>query len=137
MSLELQDDHMCYVCGKDNASGFRLDFEHPQKGLLTAKVVFSKEHQGYRNLVHGGMVAMLLDEIMVNLAWKEGIPAVTAELNVRLKKPTQVGEAVYFEGRIESEESRTLHTSATAKNQAGELLASATAICVRINKGVQ
>ncbi len=133
MSLNLQDDHMCYVCGKDNPQGFRLDFEHPQKGVLTAQVVFSKEHQGYRGIVHGGMISMLLDEMMVNLAWKEQMPAVTGELTVRLKKPTPVGERVFFEGRIDRQESRLLHASATAKNQKGELLASATAVCVRIN----
>ena len=137
MSLDLQDDHMCYVCGKENAAGLRLDFQHPRPGVLTAQVVFGKEHQGYRDIVHGGMVAMLLDEMMVNLAWKEGKPAVTAELTVRLKKPTAVGEKVFFEGQIDREEARLLHASATAKNAQGELLASATAICMRIKKGVQ
>ena len=125
---------MCYVCGKDNPQGFRLDFKHPAKGVLQAEVVFSKEHQGYRGIVHGGMVTMLLDEMMVNLAWLEKTPAVTAELSVRLKKPTKVGERVYLEGRIDQEEAKLLRTSATAKNAAGELLASATAVCVRIRK---
>ena len=131
MSLDLQDDQMCYVCGKKNLAGFRLDFKHPKKGVMTASVVFSKEHQGYKNIVHGGMISMLLDEIMVNLAWKEKKPSVTAELTVRLKKPTKVGERIFLEGRIDGEEPRLLRTSATAKNKAGELLASATAVCVR------
>ncbi len=135
MSLDLQDDHMCYVCGKDNPAGFRLKFQHPQSGVLTADTVFSKEHQGYRDIVHGGMITMLLDEMMVNLAWLEGKPAVTAELNVRLKKPTRVGERVFFEGRIDSEESRLLRASATARNAKGQILASAAAVCVRIKKG--
>jgi len=134
MTLDLNDDHMCYVCGKDNPQGFRLDFQHPEPGVLTADVVFSKHHQGYRDIVHGGMMSMLLDEMMVNLAWKEGKPSVTGELNVRLKKPAAVGEKVFFEGRIDREESRLLHTSATAKNALGEILASATAVCVRIRQ---
>ena len=125
---------MCYVCGKDNPQGLRLDFQHPQKGVLTATVVFSKEHQGYRDIVHGGMVSMLLDEMMVNLAWKEGKLAVTAELNVRLKKPTPVGKKILFEGRIDREEPRMIHASATAKDEKGVILASATAVCVRIRK---
>lgn len=132
MGLELQDDHMCYVCGKDNPAGLKLDFQHPRPGLLTAEVVFSKEHQGYRDIVHGGMMGMVLDEMMVNLAWKEGRPVVTGELKVRLKKPTAVGERVFFEGKIEREEGRLLYASATAKNARGELLAAATATCMRI-----
>ena len=91
MALELEDDHMCYVCGKENPQGLKLDFKHPEKDRLEATVVFTKEHQGFKNIVHGGMMAMLLDEMMVNLAWKEGIPAVTAEFTVRLKKAAKVG----------------------------------------------
>ncbi len=101
MPLRLEDDHMCYVCGQGNAQGLRLSFEHPEKGRLKATLSFSKHHQGFKNIVHGGMLAMVLDEMMVNLAWKEGIPAVTAELIVRLKKPTHIGEKVHLEGVLE------------------------------------
>ena len=123
---------MCFVCGKDNPQGFRLRFEHPQKGRLTATVVFSKHHQGYKNIVHGGMIATVLDEIMVNLAWKESIPVVTGELKVRLKKAALVGEKVFLEGRIDKEEGRIVYTSSTAKNTKGELLATAKASCLRV-----
>ena len=131
MSLRLEDDAMCYVCGKKNRLGFRLDFVHEAK-CLRAEVVFKKEHQGFKDIVHGGMLALLLDEMMVNLVWKEGVPAVSAELNVRLKKPTKIGEKVFLEGRLEREEKRTVHTSATAKNASGQTLATAAAVCVKI-----
>ena len=132
MTLQLADDRMCYVCGKDNPHGFRLDFKHPEKNRLAAEVVFSKHHQGFRDIVHGGMVSMLLDEMMVNLAWVEKIPAVTAELTVRLKKPVKVGERVFLEGRIDKQDGRVLYTSASAKNAQGTLLATAKGTCIRI-----
>ena len=132
--LTLEDDHHCYVCGKENAHGFRLDFAHPEKGRLTAEAIFKKEHQGFKGIVHGGLVATLLDEMMVNLAWIEGVPAVTAELNIRLKKAVKVGEKVLLEGRIKREEGRALYASATAKDARGTLLATATATCLRIKK---
>ncbi len=77
---------------------------------------------------------MVLDEMMVNLAWKEGIPAVTAELSVRLLKPVKIGETVLLEGRIKPLEAgkRAFSASAEAKDAQGILLASATAVCVRI-----
>ena len=130
--LKLEDNHGCYVCGKDNPHGFRLDFSHPKEGLLTTTVVFRAEHQGFKGIVHGGMVAMLLDEMMVNLAWIEGVSAVTAELTVRLKKAVKVGERVFFEGRIDRREPRALYASASAKNAQGGLLATAKATCLRI-----
>ena len=125
---------MCYVCGKKNLKGLRLDFTHPEAGKLETSVVFSKEHQGFKGMVHGGVVAMILDEMMVNLAWVEKKPAVTAELNVRLKKALRVGERVFFEGRIEAKDKgdRLLYACASAKNEAGEIAALATATCMRI-----
>ena len=123
---------MCFVCGKDNPRGFRLSFKHPEKGRLISEVTFKKEHQGYKDIVHGGMIAMLLDEMMVNLAWLEGTPAVTGELTVRLKRAVKVGERVLLEGRIESGKGRLLFARAEAKNARGELLASAMATCVQI-----
>ncbi len=132
--LTLEDDHYCYVCGKDNPHGFRLDFQHPEKGRLTAEAVFKKEHQGYKGVVHGGLVGTLLDEMMVNLAWIEGNPVVTAELTLRLKKPVRTGEKILLEGRIEREEGRALYASATATDARGTLLASAAATCLRLKK---
>ncbi len=134
MPLKLEDDQMCYVCGSKNPLGLKLHFEHPQRGLLKSTVVFSKEHQGFKGIVHGGMMAMVLDEMMVNLAWKEGIPAVTAELNVRLKKAAKIGQKVLLEGHLGRGSGRVLHTRSEAKNEKGEILATATAICLLIHQ---
>ena len=132
MTLHLEDDQMCYVCGKKNRKGFKLDFTHPRKGQLTAEVTFRKEHQGYKNIVHGGMMAMLLDEIMVNLAWLDGVPAVTAEITVRLKKAVPVGQKVLLEGVLVKEEGRLLLMKASAKDPKGVLYASAEAKCLKM-----
>ena len=132
MSLRLEDDHMCYVCGKDNPQGLHLNFEHPHKGKLKAEAVFSKHHQGFKNIVHGGMMAMVLDEMMVNLAWKEGIPAVTVEMRTRLKKASKVGEKIFLEGSLDDQKGKLIYTSSVAKNDKGEVLAEAEATCMRI-----
>ena len=133
MSLHLEDDQMCYVCGKKNRAGFKLEFTHPRKGHLSAEVTFKKAHQGYKNIVHGGMVTMLLDEIMVNLAWLEGTPAVTAEITARLKKAVPVGQKVLLEGFLEREEGRLLVMKAVAKSPEGVIYASAEAKCLKIS----
>ncbi|OGW82593.1 MAG: hypothetical protein A3C47_03690 [Omnitrophica bacterium RIFCSPHIGHO2_02_FULL_51_18] len=134
MPLFLEDDQMCYACGRHNPQGLKINFEHPKKGTLKAAVVFSKHHQGFKNIVHGGMMALVLDEIMVNLAWREGIPAMTGELFVRLKKAAKIGQKVHLEGHLEDggEGKRVFYAAATAKNDSGELLASAKATCIRI-----
>lgn len=135
MSLHLEDDQMCYVCGKNNPEGLRLTFQKPRKNHLTSEVTFRKEHQGYKNIVHGGMVAAVLDDIMVNLAWLEGLPTVTGELTVRLKKAVPTGHRVLLEGVLEKEEGRMLFMRASAKSPSGVLYATAKAKCLRMPGG--
>jgi len=132
MPLELEDDKMCFACGGKNLKGLRLKFKHPEPGKLLSTVIFPKHYQGYKNIVHGGLMATVLDEMMVNLAWVEGKPAVTAQLNVSLKKAAKIGEKIHLEGRIVKEGGRVIHTRSEAKNEKGEVLASAEGICVRI-----
>ncbi len=133
----LQDDRYCFVCGEKNPLGFKLKFDHPQKGLLRSQVTFKKEHQGYLGIVHGGLVGTLLDEMMVNLAWLEKTPAVTGELTTRLLKPVPVGEVIRLEGRLEKDGGRVLYMKAFARSEDGTLLAEASASCIRIKDALQ
>ncbi|HTL70527.1 MAG TPA: PaaI family thioesterase [Candidatus Eisenbacteria bacterium] len=130
MPVVLEDDHMCFACGRLNAAGLRLRFDH-EPGILRSRVIFKKEHQGFKDVVHGGMMALVLDEMMVNLAWMEGHGAVTAELTVRLKKAARVGEEILLEGRIEGVRGKLLRAGADARTSTGELLATASASCIR------
>ncbi len=132
MTLRLEDDQYCFVCGKENTLGFGLTFKHTPGKFIRTEVVFDKKHQGYKGIVHGGFISMLLDEVMVNLAWKEKKPAVTAELTVRLKKAVRIGEKVIFEGRFDEVKGRLIRASAEARGEGGELLATATAQCMMI-----
>ena len=128
----LQDDHRCYGCGKDNPKGLKLQFKRDPNGHLLSETVFSKEHQGYKDIVHGGMIATVLDEVMGNLTWLNGIACMTTQLTVRYKKAIRVGERVFLEGKIDSEEGRVIRASATAKNAQGETFSSASASYLKI-----
>lgn len=134
--LKLEDDRMCFVCGERNTLGLRLQFKHLKPGLLLSHVVFEKHHQGYKNIVHGGMMATVLDEMMANLAWMEGKPAVTAEFKVNLKKPVKVGEKIALEGHLVREKGRVIYAKALAKNAKGETVATAEGACVKIRLAV-
>ena len=76
--MELIDDNYCFVCGKKNPIGLKLDFSFDGKTIKT-DFIPQKEHQGYFNIVHGGIISTLLDEVMVKLAIEMGMPSVTAQ----------------------------------------------------------
>lgn len=134
--IDLTDDGYCFVCGPNNPIGLKLDFSLDGEVMTTAFMP-RKEHQGYMNIVHGGIISTLLDEIMVKLAIELGMPAVTAQMDIRLRKSAKVGERLTFSARILENTSKLLVTEATAVTDDGEIVAESTAKLVRINANVQ
>ncbi len=86
-------DNRCFACGSDNPIGLHLDIRE-SGDVVYAKIKLSSVFQGYQQLIHGGIVSTILDEMAVWAAFKKGKKAVTAELNVRIKKP-MISETEY------------------------------------------
>lgn len=99
MSYELIDDNYCFACGKNNQCGLTLSFKYSD-GILTSEFTPSKIHQGYKDIIHGGIITTVLDEVMIQAAIAEGITPVTAEISVRFKKPLLAGESTIAEAEI-------------------------------------
>lgn len=131
--LKLTDDGYCFVCGPKNPVGLKLDFHFDGKTMKT-RFIPRKEHQGYMNVVHGGIVATLLDEIMVKLAIELGMPAVTARMDIRLKKAIKVGEAITVEAEITMDKRRLLEVYAKAVTDDGAIAADAKGKLMKIQK---
>jgi len=130
-ALKLADDRMCFGCGSRNARGLKLKFEvDEEQRLIQTRWTPTKQFQGYSNIVHGGMIALVLDEMMGNLLWKLKRPAVTAELTVRFHRPAYVGTPISCEAYVKEERGRLFWMEAKAENAAGQILATATAKCV-------
>lgn len=130
--MKLENDHYCFVCGDKNRYGLHLKFAIDKDNIMHTEFVPQKHHQGFNNIVHGGLIGLILDEIMVNLLWKVGKDAVTAELNVRLKRAAKPGERLIFEGWIDREDRKIIQTRAQTKNEAGTIIATASAKCIRV-----
>ncbi len=107
------DDGYCFVCGPENPMGLKLDFAFDGKTIRT-EYVPPKEHQGYMDIVHGGIVSTLLDEVMVKVAIEHGKPAVTAQMDIRLKKAVSIGTKITISAEITKETRKTLEAYAKA-----------------------
>ncbi|MCG2722084.1 MAG: PaaI family thioesterase [Thermodesulfovibrionales bacterium] len=89
MDIQLEDDRYCFVCGEENENGLRLFFTLLD-GKICAEFTFSKVHQGYKDIVHGGLLSAVLDEAMVKASLMQGMPAVTAEITARIYLQSKV-----------------------------------------------
>jgi len=131
--MSWRDDHFCFACGKNNHEGLKLDFRVEGAKLIT-EYTFPKKFQGYAEVVHGGMLSLVLDEVMVNLPWRKyDTPVVTAELNVRLRNPARVGEKIIFTAEIEKEVKSIIFVKGSAVTESGETVALATAKCIKVD----
>ena len=135
-AIILEDDMSCFACGDKNKYGLHLKFAIDKDNVMHTEFIPQKHHQGFKDIVHGGLIGLILDEIMVNLVWKMGKNAVTAEFNVRLKKIAKVGDRLLFRGWIDKEDGKIIYTKAEAKNDHDAIIATASAKCLKIKKAL-
>ena len=129
----LNTDGRCFVCGRDNAGGLRLDFSFSEDGLSAeTSFVPGEQYQGWQGIVHGGMIMTVLDEVMAKAAVHKGYSVVTGEITVKLKNPAKTGEPLRFRGTVENVKKRVVYSSATAIREDGAVIAEATAKLVII-----
>ena len=107
MKPTLSDDRRCFACGPDNAAGLRMTFEYGD-GTARSRVVPRREFGGWSNIMHGGIVATLLDEAMAHAAIAAGVRAVTARIEVRFRKAVPTDVPLVVEGRVEGRSGRVM-----------------------------
>lgn len=129
--MKLEDDGYCFVCGPKNPIGLKLDFHFNGKTIKT-EFIPKKEHQGYLNIVHGGIISTLLDEVMVKLAIAMDMPAVTASMEIRLRKAVYVGEKITVEAKMLKITSKLLESCAEAVTENNVVVAEAKGKLVRV-----
>ena len=80
----------CFACGKENIDGLRLQFTTSGQ-TNTGDVVIDKHFQGYDGVAQGGIVATILDAVMVRLLHTVfGGNPVTGRLEIRYLAATPV-----------------------------------------------
>jgi acyl-coenzyme A thioesterase PaaI-like protein len=123
----LPHTHSCFVCGDSNASGLKLRFETDGR-IVRTRFLPRADHVGFRQTVHGGIIATVLDEIMV---WACAIQtrrfAYCAELNVRFASPLRPDEEVVATAElVANRRNKLFEAGGELRSRSGLVLASAT-----------
>ncbi len=126
----LMDDN-CFACGVKNANGLSLKIIESSGGV-EAVIHPPAWTQGYKETVHGGIISTILDEIAIWAAFKKGYRCITAELNIRIKKPMVIGDEYIARGKVVQTKHRLILAESRLMNKHMELIASAQAKLMRV-----
>jgi uncharacterized protein (TIGR00369 family) len=123
----LPHTHSCYVCGESNPAGLKLRFETDGR-IVRARFVPRATHIGFQGVVHGGITATVLDEIMV---WACAVAtrrfAYCAELKVRYLLPLAPDAEVILTAQLVlNRKGRIFDAKAAVQNADGKTFATAT-----------
>ncbi len=105
----------CFVCGMSNPYGLALSFYEDREGQVVAELEVPDHYEGFPGVVHGGILASLLDEAASRAAMVEDHNRffVTAKMTIRYRRPVPVGEPLRLVGGLIKGRGRI--TTATAK----------------------
>lgn len=116
--------NVCFGCGGANDRGMKLTFEQDDAARrIIGRFRLGAEYQGAFGIIHGGVIAVVLDEVMGKVCRFRGVRAVTAEMNVEYLKPIWVDTDLVVEGYEEEMEGRNLHLIGEIKDTSGKILA--------------
>jgi len=123
----LPHTHSCFVCGESNPLGLNIRFETDGK-IVQTRFRPRPEHIGFKQTVHGGITATILDEIMV---WACAVQtrrfAYCAELNIRYQAPARPDEELIAVAELVSNRrDKIFEAKAELRTLSGEVLATAT-----------
>ncbi len=116
----------------------KLRFYESSAGDVTAETIVPEQYQGYPGIVHGGVVAAMLDEISGRAHIRGDPPRFmyTARLEVRYRKNVPVGQTLRLVGKAGKTKIHSALASAAIYDRDGILLAEADAVLVDVPEEV-
>lgn len=117
---------VCFGCGDNNPFGLKLKFNWDGQ---TARAEFTpgEHYQGWKGIIHGGILSCILDEAMTYAAHFQGLNCIPARMHVTFKRPAVVDELLVITSSIIKNARRIIETKASIFSRDGSLVAEATA----------
>ena len=105
---EFAPNSICFGCGPSNKEGLQLKSYRSNGGLI-AEFESEEKHQAFDGVINGGIIGSLIDchgnwtaaiAIMDKNGWEKPQCTVTAQYEVKLKRPTPFGKKLKLNSRV-------------------------------------
>jgi acyl-coenzyme A thioesterase PaaI-like protein len=126
---------LCFVCGRENPVGLKVRWENDREaGEIRGTVEVPEHFNSYPGVVHGGVVAAVLDETAGRALLLQGGPddlMMTLKLEVAYRRPTPTATPLALVGRLRRRTASRAEAEAVLRLPDGTVSASATVLLVR------
>ncbi len=123
----------CFGCGDSNPIGLRLKYRREGDRLRT-EFMPGDDHQGWPGIVHGGIIASLLYEVMENFPYYRGIKVMMKRMETRFRRPAHTGEIIVATSWLTEGEGREMSVLGALNGQDGRVIAEGKADLVALRK---
>ena len=117
-----EEYRMCFGCALDNPIGLKLHFERDGK-TARAEFIPTELYQGWQGIVHGGIIAVMLDEAAGWALMFEGMNPVTTKMETWFRHPALIGEPLIITASITKKTGKRVETKAAITSGDGILIA--------------
>ena len=106
---DITDYQRCFVCGQQNPYGMQLTFRL-EGDTIVSDFLPREEYQGFPGVIHGGIVASVLDEALNRTSMLCDKPSwsMTARLEVRYRRHVPYGPLLRVRAQLENQRGRLL-----------------------------
>jgi len=102
IQLPKLEGHYCFACGTANPIGLDLHFYLSGDRICT-DITLGKYHVGWQNMVHGGIISTLLDEVMSwTIIYHKRVFFVTRKMEIKYIKPVPIDIPLTVKGSIDA-----------------------------------
>ncbi len=119
----------CFVCGSGNPSGLGLHIYRDGTDAV-AEIRLEERLQGYPDRLHGGVVGLLVDEMLVYAGAPHGVWGMTAKVRYWLRKPIPLDAVLSLRGRLIQRSDRGYRAVVRVELPGGVLAAEGEGTCV-------
>lgn len=122
----------CFGCGEANPIGLHLEFFLAGDGKVVSMAEVGDTFEGPYGLLHGGIIATLLDEIMSKVMRSRGVLSMTRHMEVDYLRPVPSNTTLRLEGRMTHHEGRKRWAEAKILDGEGKVLAAGKGLFVEV-----
>jgi|SaaInlStandDraft_1057018.scaffolds.fasta_scaffold229927_2 uncharacterized protein (TIGR00369 family) len=124
-----KDDNNCFGCGGGNNHGLKLSFIwDSEKEITTATYTPQIEYSGGHNILHGGIIATILDEACSKILSGMKKTGMTRNINIDYLKPIEIGKDIKIKAWCEKIVRHKYFLKSEILNRDDEVCATASAL---------